>query len=267
MAVRGRGRRHGFNTLLMLGSVSVLFFFLFAQVVSKRLLFVPGPASYQADETIVMVPAKDGPQLAVFWAPVAGAAKTVFYFHGNAEDLGHTMFVLNNYRLQGLNVLSFDYRGYGLSEGVPTEKNTYADANAVLDYAIANFGVEPDRVVLHGRSLGGGVAMELAARRGALGLVLESTFLSVYRLYLPLSWVPGDKYKNAKKAPKVTCPTLVIHGAQDSVVPFSHGGELAALMGSEQVKTLWIEGVGHNDLVDRASARYWGALRVFLSGL
>lgn len=265
--MRERERKNGFNTLLVLISVCVLFFFLFAQMVTKQLLFVPGPSSYEAGESILMVPSEDDTRLAVFWGPVPGATKTVFYFHGNGEDLGHISFILNNYRLQGVNVLSFDYRGYGLSEGTPSEKNCYKDANAVLDYAIAHLGVDPARVVLHGRSLGGGVAMELATDRGAMGLVLESAFLSAYQVYLPLSWVPGDKFVNSKKASRVNCPTLLVHGKNDRVVDFSHGERLAEKVPPEHLKTFWVDGVGHNDLVDRASVRYWATIRGFLASL
>ncbi|MBD5780179.1 alpha/beta hydrolase [Pelagicoccus sp. NFK12] len=265
--MRERERKNGFNTLLVLVSVSVLFFFLFAQVVTKQLLFQPPPPSYGKDESILLVPAEDGTQLAVFWGPVPGASTTVFYFHGNGEDLGHVNFILNNYRLQGVNVLSFDYRGYGLSEGTASEQLCYRDAEAVLDYAEENLGVDPRQVVLHGRSLGGGIAMELAVTQGAKGLVLESAFLSAYQVYLPLTWVPGDKFVNSKKAERVECPTLVIHGKEDRVVSFVHGETLAAKLPPEFVKTFWVEGVGHNDLVDRASARYWASIRGFLAGL
>ncbi|MDQ8185060.1 alpha/beta hydrolase [Pelagicoccus sp. SDUM812002] len=265
--MREREQKNGFNTLLVLVSVCVLFFFLFAQVVTKQLLFRPGPASYEADESILMVTSDDDTQIAAFWGPVPGASKTVFYFHGNGEDLGHVSFILNNYRLQGVNVLSFDYRGYGLSEGTPSEKSCYKDANAVLDYAVANLGVKPERVILHGRSLGGGVAMELATTRGAMGLIMESAFLSAYQVYLPLTWVPGDKFFNGKKASKLECPTLVIHGKKDRVVDFSHGEEIAANVPADLLKTLWIDGVGHNDLVNRASAQYWASIRGFLAGL
>lgn len=251
----------------MLVAVTVLFFFLFAQMVTKQLLFVPGPASYEADDSILMVTSEDETQLAVFWGPVPGATKTVFYFHGNGEDLGHINFILNNYRLQGVNVLSFDYRGYGLSEGSPSEKVCYKDANTVLDYAVANLGVDPERVVLHGRSLGGGVAMELATERGAMGLIMESAFLSAYQVYLPLSWVPGDKFANSKKAPEVECPTLVIHGKNDQVIGFYHGEQLAEAIPPDLLKTFWVDGVGHNDLVDRASVQYWASIRGFLAGL
>ncbi len=265
--MRERERRGGFNTLLMLVAVSVLFFFLFAQVVTKQLLFQPGPASYEADDSIKLIESEDGTQLAVYWGPSPGATKTVFYFHGNGEDLGQVGVVLSNYRLQGVNVLSFDYRGYGLSVGTPSERNCYEDASTVLDYAVAQLGVDPDRLVLHGRSLGGGVAMELATTRGALGLILESAFLSAYQVYLPLSWVPGDQFVNSKKAGKLECPTFFIHGRKDAVVGFSHAEALASKVPPELLKTLWVDGVGHNDLVDRASSQYWASIRGFLAGL
>lgn len=255
------------NTILVMVSVSVLFFYLFANVVVKQNLFVPGPSSYGPDASILMVPAEDGTKLAVFWGESPGAERTVFYFHGNAEDIGDVAFILNSYRLQGVNVLCFDYRGYGLSEGVATEKNAFSDAITVLDYAIAHFGVDPKQLVLHGRSLGGGVAMELAIERGAAGLILESTFLSVYRLYLPMEWLPGDKFANFRKAPELECPTFVMHGTADEVVPFEQGVELASLVPAKFVKTHWFEGLGHNTIVGEAGSAYWAAIRAFLAEL
>lgn len=232
-------------------------------------MFAPGPASYDEEwDGLRLIEAKDGTRLAVFWGPVDGAEHTVFYFHGNAEDLGDVSFILNNYRLQGVNVLSFDYRGYGLSEGKPSEKLCYADAERVLEFAKSEWGVEVNSVVFHGRSLGGGVAMEMVKRhRQAAGLVLESTFLSAYRLYLPLKWVPGDKFTNFKKADSIRCPTLLIHGIKDEVVPFAHGEELAKLVESAPLKTLWLPQAGHNDILAVASREYWAGIRGFLSGL
>ncbi|MBK1876293.1 alpha/beta hydrolase [Pelagicoccus mobilis] len=264
---RDRERRGGLNTILVLVSVCVLFFYLFANVVVKQNLFVPGPASYELEEGIRMVQVDDEVEVAVFWGATPGAKKTVFYFHGNAEDIGDVAFILNSYRLQGVNVLCFDYRGYGLSGGTATERNSIADANAVLDYAISNLGVDPDQVVFHGRSLGGGLAADLAVERGAAGLILESTFLSVYRLYLPMEWLPGDKFTNYKKVSDLECPTFILHGREDQVVPFQQGETLAELVPGELLKVHWFDGVGHNDLVHREGSTYWAAIRAFLAEL
>ena len=265
--MRTRERRHGLNSLLVLIAVSVLFFYSFAHHISSRALFAPGPSSYGPTETIRLIEASDGAKLAVYWAEAPNAKGTVFYFHGNAEDLGDIEFILSNYRLQGLNALSFDYRGYGLSEGAATEKLTYADALEVWDHAVKQWGVDPGKVVLHGRSLGAGVAMELATRRPAAGLILESAFLSAFRVVLPMRWVPGDKFVNARKAAKVRCPTLVVHGRRDGVVPIDHGEELAELMVNAEVRTLWLDDAGHNDLTASSGARYWAAIRGFVASL
>ncbi len=265
--MRKRERRNGLNSVLALAVSCIVFFYLFAWQVSSQNLFVPGPASYEEGDSIFTIEASDGTRLAVYWGPVPKAKRTVFYFHGNAEDLGHVEFILNNYRVQGVNALSFDYRGYGLSEGKPSEANLYADAGEVLDYAIAKLGVAEDSVVFHGRSLGGGVAVELASQRPAAGLILESTFLSLFRIYFPLKWLPADKFRNDRKASQVACPTLIIHGRQDGLVPFDHAEELAALVGAQDVKTLWIDEAGHNDLIAVAGPTYWAAIRGFLSGL
>lgn len=265
--MRTREQRNGINSILVLVAVCVLFFYVFAHQVTSKALFLPGPPSYQADDSILMIEAEDGTRLAAYWGPAPNARATVFYLHGNAEDIGEVQFILNNYRLQGVNALCFDYRGYGLSEGVAREKVTYSDAHAVLDYAIERLGVSEDRLVLHGRSLGGGVAMELAVRRPAGGLILESTFLSAYRVYLPMRWIPGDKFDNAGKAKRLDIPTMVIHGRDDEVVPFAHGEELASLISADQVKTLWIEDAGHHDLALEGSARYWSAIRSFFASL
>ncbi|MDQ8204455.1 alpha/beta hydrolase [Pelagicoccus sp. SDUM812003] len=268
--MREREQRNPLNGLLVLIAVSVLFFYLFAHQITNKALFQPRPTSYELSETddsIRLIEAEDGTQLAVFWAPSPGARRTVFYFHGNAEDLGDIAFILNNYRLQGVNVLAYDYRDYGLSEGKPSEKLTYRDAETVLDYAVSALGVDPQSVVFHGRSLGGGIAMEMAVRRPAAGLILESTFLSAYRIYLPLKWMPGDKYVNASKAKKLSCPTLIIHGREDQVVPFAHGEELARLLPDGLGRTLWIEEAGHNDVATRKGATFWAGIRGFLMSL
>lgn len=265
--MRKREQRNSLNGLLVLIAVCVLFFYMFAYQVTNQALFVPQQPSYEVGETFFQIDAEDGTKLAVYWGESPGAKDTVFYFHGNAEDLGDIEFILSNYRLQGVNVLSFDYRGYGRSEGKATEKTCYADAESVLAYAVENLGVDAQRVIYHGRSLGGGVAMEMAKRQPAKALVLESTFLSAYRVYLPLKWLPGDKFVNASKAKKVKCPVLVIHGREDTVVPFEQGVELAGLFVGNRVEKLWVDEVGHNDLLLVANARYWAALRGFLGSL
>lgn len=265
--MRTRERRNGINNVVVLMAACVLFFALFAHQMTTRALFVPGPASYGEDESFIRIESGDGVELAAFWGPAEGARWTVLYAHGNSEDLGDVRRALENYRLQGVSVLAFDYRGYGRSEGQPSETNSYEDAEAVYRYATDELGVDGQRIILHGRALGGGVAMQLATQVEPAALILESAFLSVYKLYLPLKWLPGDKFDNERKAPLVQCPTLVIHGKADQVVPFEHGEKLAGLMGSAAVKTLWLDGAGHEELAAGSGAEYWAGIRGFLASL
>jgi len=253
---------------LGLAAVSALFIVFFAGYAADQLLFAPREAQYDAQtDGIHLISASDGTQLAVYWGPVEGAEKTVFYFHGNAEDIGDISFILQNYRLQGVNALSYDYRGYGLSGGAPSEDSCYADAARVLEYAADAFGIDLSKVVYHGRSLGGGIALEMAVERPGAGLILESSFLSAFRLYLPLTRLPGDRFENYRKASKLEGPLLVIHGEQDRLVPFEHGETLARLATRAQTRRLWIGKAGHNDLQQVAAGDYWAAIRSFCSSL
>lgn len=266
--MRERERRNGFNNLLMLVAVCVLFFVLFAYQVGTRTLFGPGEATYGEDDGLVrFIDAADGTRLAVYWGPAPGAKWTALYFHGSEEDIGEVQDVLASYRLQGINVLSLDYRGFGLSEGKATERNAYGDAERLYDYALTELGLAEDRLILHGRAVGGGVAMHLAATRHPGALILESSFLSVFRLYLPMAWIPGDKFDNQRKAGRVKCPTLVIHGMADERVPVEHGRKLADLIDAEPVRTLWLAGAGHDDLRSASGDRYWAAIRGFIGDL
>ena len=147
------------------------------------MIFRPGPASYGADMPgLLHVTADDGTSLAAIYLPNTLARRTVFYFHGNAEDLGRVAPILQDLHRAGYAVLAFDYRGYGLSDGRATEKNVYADTRVVLAFAASTLGVTPESLVLLGRSMGSGPAVELATQIQPAGLVLVSPFASVLRV-------------------------------------------------------------------------------------
>jgi pimeloyl-ACP methyl ester carboxylesterase len=129
-------------------------------------------------------------------------------------------------RNAGFAVFAYDYRGYGLSTGRPSERRAYLDAEAAYDHLVHALGVPPEHIVLHGRSLGGAVAADLAARRPCAGLVLESTFVSAYRVLRPYAFLPFDRFRTLSKMPRVHCPVLVIHGTDDALVGAWHGRRL-----------------------------------------
>ncbi len=227
-------------------------------------MFQPQAPRYSGGEGFFMLESGDGESVSAYFAESPRARDTVFYFHGNAEDIGDIMPLLSTYRLRGYNVFCVDYRGYGLSAGEPTEANVYEDALAGLIFLTETKGIPVDSIILHGRSLGGGPATELALHHNVGGLILESTFRSIYKLYFPVRWVPGDKFCNEGKLGRVQCPVLVVHGKEDQVVPVSHGETLADELPESQMETFWVEGAGHNDLVNRAGMSYWNRVDRFI---
>jgi fermentation-respiration switch protein FrsA (DUF1100 family) len=149
--------------------------------------------------------------------------------------------------------LVFDYRGYGRSAGKPDERGVLQDARAARQWLAQRTGVAEESIVLMGQSLGGGVAVDLAARDGARGLVLVSTFTSVPDVaahHLP--WVPTQllmtqRYNSLAKIKQYDGPLLVCHGDVDRVIPFAHGEELFAAAAGTQKQFIRHSGGDHND--------------------
>ncbi|XP_048230449.1 alpha/beta hydrolase domain-containing protein 17B [Ricinus communis] len=178
------------------------------------------------------------------------ATATLLYSHGNAADLGQMfeLFVELSKRLR-INLLGYDYSGYGQSSGKPTECNTYADIDAAYNCLKEQYGVKDEQLILYGQSVGSGPTVDLASRLPNLrGVVLHSPILSGMRVLYPVKrtyWF--DIYKNIDKIGMVNCPVLVIHGTADEVVDCSHGKQLWELC-KEKYEPLWITGGGHCNL-------------------
>lgn len=226
------------------------------------MIFLPPAAGYRDSPDVLRLTTAGGERIAAMHLPNPGAAYTVLYSHGNGEDLGSVLPLLPVLRDLGFTVFAYDYRGYGLSEGRPSERNVYADIDAAYDYLTGALRVQPERVILYGRSLGAGAAVDLAARRIVGGLVLESPFVTAFRVVTRIPVFPVDKFRNLDKIGRVRCPVLVMHGEADEIVPVWHGRRLFA--GAPEPKTLVvIPGAHHNDFMPVAGARYAEALRDF----
>jgi fermentation-respiration switch protein FrsA (DUF1100 family) len=165
-----------------------------------------------------------------------------------------------------MNVLTYDYQGYGTSNGSPSEENAYAAIDAAYGYLLTEKRVDPKRIILHGRSLGGGVAVDLASRKPVAGLILESTFTTAFRVVTRYPIVPFDKFENIKKIDKVACPVLVIHGTDDWNIPSYHG-RLLFKAANEPKQALWVEGAGHNNVVYTNEKLYLDTMRSFVQTL
>jgi len=234
---------------------------------ADRLIFLPPPSTYgRGLEGLLLLPTSEGDTVAGRLVESPGARVAVLFTHGNAEDIGLLDDFTASYARLGVTVLAVEYPGYGLSSGEPSEPGAYAGADAALAY-LGGRGFPPDRVVLHGRSLGGAVAVDLAARHDVAGVILESTFTSAFKVMLPFDGLPGDRFTSLAKIPRVRCPAFLIHGTRDEVVPFGHGERLFAALPPERRKAWWVEGAGHNDLLWMTGERYWEQLGAFLSTL
>lgn len=198
---------------------------------------------------------------------------TLLWFHGNAGNIGHRVdeLALIHHRL-GVNLFIFDYRGYGKSEGRPSERGTYRDARAALAYLRDRPDVAPDGIVYFGRSLGAAVAVELAGAFPPLGLILVSPFASVSDMarlaypFLPVSWLVRNRYDSSARIASIRRPLLVIHGELDGLVPLAQAEKLFKLANPPKHLQV-LPGAGHNDTFTSGGSAYWDALEEFMAGL
>ncbi len=209
-----------------------------------------------------------------FHSKTQPAHATVVYAHGNGGNLSYCDWVGESFAARGFDVLLFDYRGYGRSEGEAAgEAGLYADAEAAYDFVTGERGVPAGRVVLYGQSLGTAAVGDVAARRECGALVLESGLSSAADMAaVVMPWLPRfvrgltkNKLDTASKLPGVRCPVLVIHGDRDEVIPASQGRTLFEAA-PEPRRLIVVKGAGHNDLSNVGGEEYLDTLAEFVRG-
>jgi len=233
-----------------------LYLFFFAD----GMIFLPPSPSYQDDGSLIRIPTSGGKTIAATYLANPGATYTILYSHGNATDLGLLHPFLLTLQNEGFAVLAYDYQGYGLSEGRPTERNTYRDIEAAYGYLVNQLKTPPETIIVMGRSVGGGPSTYLAAQRPVGGLILESTFTKVFRVVVPIKLFPFEKFPNIDRIRQVQCPVLIIHGTADETVPFEHSEQLYAAAPSPK-QFVPIEGADHNTVFWSDEATYLGAVQ------
>lgn len=238
---------------------------LFVYFRADSLIFLPPPSSYENDEKIIKLLSRDK-QISAIYLPNEKAQFTIIYSHGNAEDLGLIKPWLHELNALGFNVLSYDYQGYGTSEGKPTEKNSYADIETSYKYLVDKIKVNPQKIILYGRSVGAGVAIDLAQKYPVAGLILESSFVSAFRVRTVIPLLPFDKFNNLQKIKNIQVPVLYIHGVDDQIIPIWHSKKLLQI--TPQVKDyFWVDGAGHNNLYIKAGAEIKQKILEFSEGI
>ena len=246
-------------------------------VFQGRLLYLPNlggrglhatPADIGVAFEDVRFTTRDRVSLHGWFVPARDAATVLLFCHGNGGNISHRLDSIRIFHDLGLSVFIFDFRGYGLSEGHPTEEGTYRDAEAAWDYLIEAGGYSHDRIVVYGHSLGAAIAAQVARGRQPAALILESPFVSVtevarrhYR-FLPVRWLSRFEYATAAYVRDVHAPTLVIHSPQDEIIPVEQGREVFE-HANEPKAFLEISG-DHNAGFLLSGARYTQGLQQFL---
>ncbi len=204
--------------------------------------------------------------LSAWYFPAPNPTHLVMYCHGNAGDIRDWAYAMPPFLEMGCSVLLFDYRGYGQSQGKPSESGLYLDGESVWGWVEEKAENEGITAVILGKSLGSAVAIHVAAQTPPSSLILDSPFTSMREIAMIVTpWLPDtmlpELYESLKIVPKLTCSTLVIHGRNDTLVPLAHGQELYDTMVCPKAIHI-IEGADHNNLTN--FPEYDKAIQAFL---
>lgn len=254
-------------TLLIIG-IAYIGFFLFALLFSSPFIFPAPKATYVDTHEIKKLKLDNDWEISVKHLPNTDSEHILLYSHGNGEDLGIVKEKLERFHKNGWAVFAYDYPGYGTSHGEPSEKGCYESIEKAYRHLVEDLHYRPENIVLYGYSLGGGPSFHLASKEKVGGIIVEGTYTSIFRVAVPFKVLPWDVFDNHAKLDNIESPLLIIHGTNDSVVPFSHSVALhKKALDSKNVKNLWVDGAEHGDLVKIAGDTYWKTLHDFKSEL
>jgi len=242
-----------------------LAFAAFAYFFTDSIAFAPRITTYKDNPEIIKLKTPDGASISAVYLKNPKATYTILASHGNAEDLNTSYPRLQLFRQHGFNVFAYDYHGYGTSTGVPSEENVYADIDAAYIYLTQSLKIPAEKIIVYGYSIGAAVSVEIATHKKIGGLILQSAFLSAPRVYTEVPLSPFDKYNNLKKIKSVSCPILFIHGTADTLIPFWQAEKLYDRASSPK-QHLWVNGAGHNNVLNVAGKNYWQAIDGFVRG-
>ena len=241
---------------------------------SDRLIFLPHRAGYDLDSLAAIshgavqghrIPCQGG-ALAAIYLPTPQARFTLLYSHGNGEDIGDDLPVLEEFRRAGFAVFAYDYNGYGQSEGRPSEAAVYRNVEAAFDYLTGTLHVPPENIIAFGHSLGAAAAIHLAANHPVAGLIAQAPFLSAFRVLTRVQLLPWDKFNNARAIRRVHCPVLIAQGRRDEVIPVWQGERIFRLANPPKWQ-VWLDGAGHNDVMLVASREFIAGIQSFAQQL
>jgi uncharacterized protein len=252
-------------------------FILWLRWIEPRMLYHPDHQIVQTPDQAglkyedVTLTTLDGIRINGWFVPVQDAKLTILFFHGNAGNISHRLEKLAILHDLGVNTFIIDYRGFGRSEGKPSEQGTYHDAQAAYEYLIQQRKLVPHSIIAYGESLGSAVAADLASKVEVGGLVLEEAFTSVGDVgqkmfpFFPVRWLVQNKYDTLSKIPHIKVPVLILHSHEDEIFNMSYPQRLLAA-GNDPKTLVELHG-SHNDAFLVSAAVYREALQKFFAGV
>ncbi|MFC1593230.1 alpha/beta hydrolase [Candidatus Omnitrophota bacterium] len=232
----------------------------------KDVIFTPADNGMEYENIYFMT--VDGVQLNGWFVPQKNPRGTLLFCHGNAGNIGHRVEIIELFRKLNLNVFIFDYRGYGKSQGAPSEQGLYKDAFAAYKYLLSRNGIDRRSIVIYGKSIGANVAADLAAKVNAAAFISDSGFTSAYEMgrklfpCLPVKWIITVQYDALSKMDAISMPKLIIHSKNDEIVPFKMG--LKLYESAAPPKEFYQMGGTHNEAILIERQEYIARIDSFL---
>uniref|UniRef100_A0A7S0EJ36 Serine aminopeptidase S33 domain-containing protein n=1 Tax=Hanusia phi TaxID=3032 RepID=A0A7S0EJ36_9CRYP len=239
-------------------------------LVAKLAFFPPDPCSYHRNDVTTFVTTSEGSTIPVLHIKCKKKPKfTLLFSHGNAEDIGVNKLFCEWFAEQlQVDIVTYDYTGYGMAAGDPAEKHLYSDSTAVYEWMKSDLKLRSDDIILYGKSLGTAATVDLAGRKPCIGVVLVCPLASGARVVFPKMknfLLDGVFCPSIQKIGKVRSPIFIMHGTKDEVIDVSNGKDLYEECKScHPLPPVWVEGAGHNDIESRFPSIFLKGMRMFL---
>ncbi len=269
-----------FPTLRVL-AIAYVVFLLLLYFNQSQLIYRPSrevvntPKTVGLDYQDVQLVTQDQVKLSAWFVPARNkdtiGKAVILYCHGNGGNISNRLSYLPIFHSENLATFIFDYRGYGHSEGIPTETGTYADVEAAWQYLTVTKQIPAHKIIIYGESLGGAIATYIAQKHQVGGLILASTFTAITdraaELYpfFPIRWISIFSYNSLERMPTIKTPVLVIHSIEDRIVPFHHGQALYEAANQPKM-FVQIQGDHNNGFIDSLTA-YRAGIEKFVEHL
>lgn len=222
----------------------------FSCTMADKLIFMPQrPAYTKQAPNLISIPTSKDEVITAFYFPAKAGKPTVLYSHGNAEDIGGSIKLYQEWRNDGWGVLAYDYPGYGHATGKPSESSSERAIEAAWKNLTVDHSIPASDIIVVGRSVGSGPSVWLVDKHRPAALVLISPFTSIFAVRSPAQYIlPGNRFPNLKRIRTNDTPLLVIHGESDGIIPTSHGRALHEASPAKTKRFVGVPNAGHNDL-------------------